>query len=78
MDSSFLAKSNLIYELKKLIFHPFAGKETYYTDPFAGTETYCTDAWAGKEIMALIHEREKGVLMDVLRQSGDDERGGAP
>ena len=23
--------------------------------------------------MALIHEREKGVIMDVLRQSGDDE-----
>ena len=26
------------------------------------------DPWAGKEIMALIHGREKGILMDVLRQ----------
>jgi hypothetical protein len=38
-----------------------------------GKETYCTDPWAGKEIMALIHGREKYVIMDVLRQSGDDE-----
>ena len=29
--------------------------------------------WAGKEIMTLIHGREKGVIMDVLRHSGDAE-----
>ena len=49
-----------------LIFHPCAEKETYCTDPCAGKETYCTDPWAGKEIMALIHGRENGILMDVL------------
>ena len=49
-----------------LIFNPCAGKETYCTDPCAGKEIYCTDPWAGKEIMALIHGREKGVIMDVL------------
>ena len=42
------------------------GKETYCTDPSAGKETYYTDPWAGKETMALIHGREKGVIMDVL------------
>ena len=62
-----------MYELKKLIFYPCAGKETYCSDPCAGKETYCTDPWAGKEIMALIHGREKGIFMDVLRQSGDDD-----
>ena len=57
---------------KKLIFHLCAGKKTYCTDSCAGKETYCTDPWAGKEIMALIHGQEKGILMDVLRHSGDD------
>ena len=63
----------LINELTKLIFHPSAGKETYRTDPCAGKETYCTDLCAGKEIMALVHVREKGIIMEVLRQSGDNE-----
>ena len=55
-----LRRDMLIYELKKLIFHPCAGKETYCTDPCARKETDCTDPCAEKEFMALIH------LQDVL------------